>query len=222
MPTFTADADALAELAIRMAGPDALAADISERHVVLAVEPVDDARVHRALDGQSPGALVAVGFRVAIADIAESYRWAHRACLMRARGLLGTDTVVHCDEYAVPLLADAERVLHEQLVATRLAPLAPMSLAKRLKYGRLLSALLELGSTRGDAPGVLDKHRQTLRYQVSRLEQLFGDQLADREARVELILALRTALPLWEQEDQRAIADTSRVPQPPTTGEEPR
>jgi hypothetical protein len=36
-----------------------------------------------------------------------------------------------------------------------------------MKYGRVLSAWLELGSTHRFAPGVLDKHRQTLRYQRS-------------------------------------------------------
>ena len=38
------------------------------------------------------------------------------------------------------------------------------------------------------------------RYQISRLQEMFGDDLRDREARVELILALRVALPEWEAE----------------------
>ena len=96
------------------------------------------------------------------------------------------------------LVRDAGRHLHHHLVERRLGPLLELSPGKRLKYGRLLSAWLELGSIRGRAPGVLDKHRQTLRYQVNRIEAMFGDQLADREARVELILALRAVLPEWE------------------------
>ena len=119
---------------------------------------------------------------------------------MRQRGEIADEIASACGDNVLLLVQDAGRHLHEQLIERRLGPLLELSPGKRLKYGRLLSAWLELGSIRASAPGVLDKHRQTLRYQVSRLEGMFGEQLRDRDARLELILALRAALPRWETE----------------------
>ena len=45
------------------------------------------------------------------------------------------------------------------------------------ELGALLSAWLEFGGLKGDAPGVLDASRQTQSYRMQRLRGLLGDQL---------------------------------------------
>ena len=44
----------------------------------------------------------------------------------------------------------------------------------------------------------LSTHRQTMHYRVGRLQAMFGEQLQDADARVEILLALRAVLPSWE------------------------
>ena len=73
-------------------------------------------------------------------------------------------------------------------------------LPRRLKFARLLAAWLEYGGSQAELAQTMQAHRQTVHYRIGRLQAMFGDQLADRDARVELLLALRWVLPQWERE----------------------
>ncbi len=77
------------------------------------------------------------------------------------------------------LLLHAEPELAEVLVERRLAPLAAMPLARRLKFARLLATWLEHGGSQADLAATLKEHRQTVHYRVGRLQAMFGDQLTD-------------------------------------------
>lgn len=65
------------------------------------------------------------------------------------------------------------------------------------------------GSNVPDVAARLHVHPQTVRYRLRQLEKLFGDALHDSDARLELILALRSA----SSRDQDASGSTS-VPAP--------
>jgi hypothetical protein len=194
---------ARATLARTLLGPEVLAGRALGRDLIVVPEPPDPAVLAQALAATEPSTTAVLGFHVPIEQLAGSLRWIRRLVSLRELGA-GDEVVLSCADSSLALMQDAGRDVYDHLVGRRLLPLLELSPAKRLKYGRLLSAWLELGGTRGDVPGVLDKHRQTLRYQLARIEEMFGAQLADREARVELMLALRAALPQWERDEQGA------------------
>ena len=139
-----------------------------------------------------------VGCTVPLAQAATSVRWAQLAERLVQAEVLPTAPVTWCADHLPQLLLHSEPALHAQLVQRRLGPLTELSDAKRLKYARLLSAWLEYGCTQAELAAILQVHRQTVHYQFARLTAMFGDQLRDRTARVELLLALRAALPDWE------------------------
>ena len=147
----------------------------------------------------SAKAELAVGATVPLSIAATSLRWAQQAARLAATGAIADPFPIYCDQHLPELLMQAEKPLFDQLIRRRLAPLAELSSAKRLKYARLLSTWLEHGCSQGELAGLLGVHRQTVHYQASRLQNMFGDQLRDPTARVELILALRAALPDWSE-----------------------
>ncbi|MDQ2957804.1 MAG: helix-turn-helix domain-containing protein, partial [Actinomycetota bacterium] len=126
-----------------------------------------------------------------------SLRWAQLAGRLSSARLLEPTGVIFCEDHLPLLLLHSEKALHDQLIRRRLGPLLALSPVKRAKYATLLSAWLELGCSQGELAGILGVHRQTVHYQVGRLHAMFGEQLRDRTARVELLLALRAALPDW-------------------------
>jgi hypothetical protein len=207
------DVPAVARLGRTLVGEDTLAGVTANAKMLLTDREIDPALLAAQLAELEPAARLVVSFRVPLEDLAAAHRWVRRLAVLRDRGELGRhldagdrvdEPVITCADHVLLLIQDAGRHLHQQLVERRLGPLLELSPVKRVKYGRLLSAWLELGSIRADAPGVLDKHRQTLRYQVSRLECMFGAELRDRDARLELMLALRAAMPEWELEVRAA------------------
>ncbi|MGI8666155.1 MAG: helix-turn-helix domain-containing protein [Jatrophihabitans sp.] len=197
----SADLDdrALAELARLIFGPAALGGRVSAGSVLLVPGPMDEAGWVR-LAGAKSAPRLCVGCPVPLAQAPASLRWAQLAARLTDTGVLRDGTqMIFSSEHLPLLLLHSERALHDQLVRRRLGPLLALSQAKRLKFARLLSTWLELGCTQGELAGILQVHRQTVHYQVGRLQAMFGEQLHDRTARVELLLALRAALPEWEQ-----------------------
>ncbi|HTZ44259.1 MAG TPA: helix-turn-helix domain-containing protein [Jatrophihabitans sp.] len=187
----------LAELARTALGPAALGGRVSAGSVLLAPGPLT-AGQRAGIAAAAVKAPLSVGCSVPLAQAPTSLRWAQLASRLVAARTLVESGPVFCDEHLTELLLQSERPLHEQLVRRRLAPLCALSPAKRVKYGRLLSSWLELGCSQGELAGLLGLHRQTVHYQFTRLADLFGEQLHDRTARVELLLALRAALPDWQ------------------------
>lgn len=187
-------------------GPAALRARVGERCLVVVPGTLDVADLRdrvRALGGEP---LFVVGPTVPLVEAGSSARLAQRLRLRHDVRDRAVDGVARCDDCMIGLILDAGRDATRALASSRLLPLSQLSIGKRLKYGRLLSAWLEFGTLSADEPGVLDKHRQTLRYQCAKLELMFGDALHDRDARLEIMLALRAAIPLWERQ-----ADSSRA-----------
>ena len=94
------------------------------------------------------------------------------------------------DDHRLDLLLAADPRLTRDLAAARLAPLDGETDASRARLTETLSAWLDhQGRTERVAPA-LDVHPQTVRYRLSRLRDLFGDDLDDPAARRELSIAL--------------------------------
>ena len=147
----------------------------------------------RLEDGAAPRCVAAVGPAVPLARAGASLRWARRALSLAQRTPTGSsaDGIVRCDEQlpALVLLADAElaRLLSGQV----LAPLRGLRPEQADRLAETLLAWLESADNAGLAASRLHVHPQTVRYRLRQLTELFGDGLADPDARFALQVALR-------------------------------
>ena len=179
-------------------GPQALGDHEQATPLALLPAPFDAAALVEAVG--AAGERAVVGCTVPLADAPKSLRWARLAGRLRDDGVLPDHDLVLCDDHVPTLLLHAEPAISEVLVARRLQPLAELPLARRLKFARLLAAWLEYGGSQAELAQIMQAHRQTVHYRIGRLQAMFGAQLADRDARLEILLALRWALPHWERE----------------------
>lgn len=183
-------------------GCEALAEWEQAARLVVLPAPVDAEAVARFVK-ESPGMHVAVGCTMPFAEAAQSLRWARLANRLREEHVMPDQAVTMCDDHVPLLLVHADPGIVELLVERRLGPLVALPPARRLKFGRLLSAWLERGGSQAELAESMQTHRQTLHYRVGRLQAMFGAQLHDPDARVEMSLALRAVLPRWEAEGDR-------------------
>lgn len=141
---------------------------------------------------QLPACRIAIGPVLALDQAALSLRWAQQALgLVESGAIEPRDGITHCDDHLLALWLDADQQLVERMARKRLGPLAGLTRKQRLRLTETLDAWLR---TRGSAPEVaeyLDVHPQTVRYRMRQLEALFGPQLDDPDARLELELVLR-------------------------------
>jgi DNA-binding PucR family transcriptional regulator len=80
--------------------------------------------------------------------------------------------------------------LLDRLEARRLAPLSEMPPGRQDMMAETLLAWLETGKS-GSVASRLFIHPQTARYRLHKLQELFGEQLDNPDARFELALVLR-------------------------------
>ncbi|MFH0178532.1 PucR family transcriptional regulator [Streptomyces cacaoi] len=139
------------------------------------------------------GRPAAIGPTVPVTEAAQSLRWATRALGLMGRGILPRQGVVRCDDHLSTLLLYSDEPLLAHLRARALAPLDAASEGQRARLAETLLAWLLSGSNVPDVAARLHIHPQTVRYRLRQLEKLFGDALHDPGARLDLILALRSA-----------------------------
>jgi hypothetical protein len=179
-------------------GPEALVDHDQAKPIAVLPAPMDAEAVTAALTRIDARAVA--GCTVALSDAPKSLRWARLAGRLRDDGVLSRTRLTVCDDNTPTLLMHAEPSVGDVLVERRLGPLAALPLPRRLKFAQLLAAWLEYGGSQADLAHTMQAHRQTVHYRIGRLQAMFGAQLADRDARVELLLALRWVLPQWERE----------------------
>ena len=179
-------------------GPHALVDCEQPTPLVLVPAPVDPGGLRAAV--AATGGRAVVGCTVALVDAPKSLRWARLAVRLRDESVLPDHDLLLCDDHAPTLLLHAEPAIGAMLVRRRLLPLIELPPARRLKFARLLAAWLEYGGSQAELAQTMQAHRQTVHYRIGRLQAMFGAQLADRDARLEILLALRWALPHWERD----------------------
>ncbi|RLK53847.1 helix-turn-helix domain-containing protein [Actinokineospora cianjurensis] len=153
----------------------------------------DPGRQLRALRPQLRGRRVCVGPLVPLREAPTSLNWARRAMTLVRRGIIGADgaQVTWCHDHLSTLWLLADEFLVRELLRRTLAPLAELTAKQRARTAETLLAWLE---TRGSAPEIARRlaiHPQTVRYRMRQVDKLFGDQLTDPDARLDLEIALR-------------------------------
>jgi hypothetical protein len=142
------------------------------------------------LDHGMRGFRGAVGPPVCLADAKKSLRWAREAVGLAEQGAFGDYTVIHCDDHLTEMVLRRSGDLLDRLEARRLAPLSDMPAGRQDMMAETLLAWLETGKS-GSVASRLFIHPQTARYRLHKLQELFGEQLDNPDARFELALVLR-------------------------------
>jgi PucR C-terminal helix-turn-helix domain len=178
--------------------PDPVLADLDGPEPWLLVpEPgifLTDSQVRQLLRGRS----AAIGPVVPLELAADSLRWARtlRASPGASPPATGpADEPLSCDERLPELLLLGDAPLVRLMAARRLGPLAALTAKQSDRLAATLLAWLQTNS--GSAPEVaarLGIHPQTARQRLHRVQQLFGPDLHDPDARFELEVALRGRL----------------------------
>ncbi|MGP4026505.1 helix-turn-helix domain-containing protein [Actinomadura sp. 3N407] len=167
------------------------------------------------LDEAIPGRRIAVGLTMPPGQAADSLRWARRALGLALDGVLGDGPVTLCEDNLVPLWLLSDPALVEQLTRRRLGILDGMTPGQQDRLTETLRTWLVTRGTAAEIAELLHIHPQTVRYRMRKIEQTFGDELDDPEARFGIEVALRAAhLRRPPQPRPAPPAVTSRPPKP--------
>jgi hypothetical protein len=153
---------------------------------------------HPGAQAPSAGQLAAVGPAVPLTGASGSLRWAGQALALARRGLVrtesdaaGTTGIVWCEDHLPTLVLLADTDLAAVLSRDALAPLRRLRADQEDRLAGTLLAWLESADDANAAARRLHVHPQTIRYRLRQVSELFGDALADPDARFRLLLALR-------------------------------
>ena len=177
--------------------------------VLIVPDPYGPGR-REMLDRGLHGLQGAVGPPVGPRDAAKSLHWAQEALGLAEQGAFGDRPIVHCDDHLTDMVLRRGGDLLDRLEAQRLAPLRGMAPGRRDMLAETLLAWLETGKSSSVASRLFI-HPQTARYRLHKLQDLFGDQLDNPDARFELALVLRArhAGPQQQPGDPLATPRTS-------------
>ncbi|QKW39567.1 helix-turn-helix domain-containing protein [Actinomadura sp. NAK00032] len=146
----------------------------------------------RMLDEALPGRLIAVGVTMPAGQAADSLRWARRALGLALGGVLD-GPVVRCEEHLVTLWLLSDPALVDELARRRLGVLDGMTPGQQDRLTETLRTWLVTRGTAAEIAAILHIHPQTVRYRMRKIEQTFGAELADPEARFGIEAVLRAA-----------------------------
>jgi len=170
--------------------PGEVLADLDHAPPVLIVPDPGGPGRRQMLETGLRGIRAAVGPPVALRQAAKSLNWAREALGLAEQGAFGDNSVIHCDDHLTDLVLRRGGDLLERLRAKRLAPLHGMAQGRQDMLADTLLAWLETGKSSSVAARLFI-HPQTARYRLHKLQDLFGEQLDNPDARFELALVLR-------------------------------
>jgi PucR-like helix-turn-helix protein len=188
-PLAVAESD-LARVGRRLAA-DALVAPVEGLGCALlpGAAGANRAELERAADR----VVAALGPSVPRAELPGAWSLASAALRAGEAGTIPTNALIEADEHLPELMLFESRGLAGRLAERRLAPLTELTPAGRARMEETALAFVQHGGNAAAMARALHLHPQTIRYRLTRLRELFGDQLDDPDARFELELALRSA-----------------------------
>src|SRR5207247_11473531 len=137
------------------------------------------------------GLAAALGPAADLAALPLSWRLASLGLRALESGAVAPASPLVADERLLDLLPLEARSVVDRIAARRLAPLGGLTAKARARMSETALAFVRY---RGNAPAMaaaMGVHPQTARYRLARLRELYGDELAHPDARLELELALR-------------------------------
>ncbi len=98
------------------------------------------------------------------------------------------------------LVVDSNRLLAELIINKHLSALEAMSISRRVSLGELALGSLESGQPIDQVAKQLGIPRQTAHSRMKAIRSILGEAMLDPVQRLELIVALRAALPRWRHQ----------------------
>jgi hypothetical protein len=144
------------------------------------------------LERATRGVTAALGPTVPRAELPEAWSIASAALRAVEAGAIEAEGLLIAEDHLPDLLLFESGALAERLAERRLAPLDDLTPAGRARMEETALAYVQHGGNAAAMARALHLHPQTIRYRLGRLRELFGDELADPDARFELELALRS------------------------------
>ncbi|MGI8328931.1 PucR family transcriptional regulator [Actinomadura scrupuli] len=175
--------------------PDVLA-DINRREPCLLVPDPDGPGRGQMLQTALRDWVAAVGPTVAIGDAAKSLRWAREALVLARRGVIPDQGLIRAADHMPSLIIFKDEELVNAVAAKRLGPLLEVRPRHRERLAHTLLACLQNGFNATEVAARLHVHPQTVRYRLHQLEELFGEQLYDPDARLEFEIVLHVWIAL--------------------------
>ncbi|MEO3786517.1 helix-turn-helix domain-containing protein [Actinocorallia sp. B10E7] len=175
--------------------PDVLM-DLNRHEPCLIVPDPDGPGRRQMLEGALRDWTAAIGPTVDTAELGRSLRWARDVLALAERGVVPDEGLIRCVDHMPSLVVFQDEELVWTVAKTRLAPLLGIRARHRDRLARTLLACLQSGFNATEVANRLHVHPQTVRYRLHQLEELFGDQLYDPEARMAFEMSLRVWLTL--------------------------
>jgi hypothetical protein len=177
-------------------------------------DPTEPDRRERLREAaEQAGTRLALGPAVALAQARHSLARARALLGLMQGGLVAEAPLLSAEEHELELLLGAEPALAGEFARRRLAPLQSVGgAATRANLALTLKAWLRAPGQRKTIAEELGVHPQTVRYRMTRLRELFGEDLDDPDGRFQLDLALRLepfATSLLYVEGSRPVPSTS-------------
>lgn len=192
------------QLAVAACSDEDLSVIAARLPVGLLVTVVDGAGCIVVPDPEGPGrreelerlaakATLAVGPATGPAEAGRS--WALALNLLRAAeaGAVAGSGLLRAEDHLADLLLIGNPTVTALLAARRLAPLDGLTARARERMRETALAYVRHHGNAVAMAGELHLHPQTARYRLTRLRELFGEDLDDPDARFELELALRAS-----------------------------
>ena len=174
--------------------PQALTTD--DLREVLLPEQFTADRIEQAASSQC-----VVGPVMPLSRISESAQLARRgADALRAGAAADSRQSVPYEDLTGVIVIDVNSPAVDELIREYLSPLLSMRPHRRVDTGQFLLEWLLRGVSLAQLARDLQIPKQTAHYRVQTLRDLFGEDLEDPRHRFELIIALRCALPRWQEE----------------------
>jgi hypothetical protein len=189
-PLAVPEAD-LARVARRLPA-DALAGTVDDVGCALVSGAAGASRAAE-LERATKSVTAALGPTVSRGELRSAWSLAKTALRAAEAGAIEGGAPIVAEEHLADLLIFESGTLADRLAETRLAPLAELTPAGRARMEETALAFVQHGGNAAAMARALHLHPQTIRYRLTRLRELLGDELDDPDARFELELALRSA-----------------------------
>jgi hypothetical protein len=147
-----------------------------------------------------PGRVI-TGPPAQLGAVADAVALARRAAaLVRGGAITDQRHLIPCDDLLGDLLVGFNPLLIDLLITKHLGPLVDMAPSRRIPLAETLLHWLERGVPTNQLARDLGLPPQTAHSRLKSARTAFGDTLDDPAQRLELIVALRAALPQWRSE----------------------
>lgn len=170
--------------------PEALMTLVAGVGCVLLPDPEGPGR-REELERMAREVTLALGPATPVAEVGRSWQLAKALLAAAAAGAVPAMGLLPAENYLTELLLIESRRLIARIAERRLAPLTGLTARARERMEESALACVRHHGNAVAMAAELHVHPQTARYRIARLRELFGEDLDDPDARLELELALR-------------------------------